>query len=303
MGIVLKATRSVPEPHRGDQSAEAGVGGQRHGQTAISLRGPGRGGDHTRSRGHDPRGGRGEPAAVHRDGVHCRRVAGGPHSRTGPLQVGGDRGSACRPRPAWQPSQGLVHRNVKPSNILLENGVERVKLVDFGFRRATDDLRITQSGVVAGTPEYMSPEQTRTQRRPPQRPVQPTASVLYAMCTGRSPFRAPRSSTPSAASATTRRGRFAKSTPRSPTGWSRSSIACWPRRRTNVFKPRPKSRRCSASALPSCSSPKSSRVRWHLPQSPVQAPGESDWSSAANRRGSGRCLYPGYHAGKGVLTA
>ena len=55
--------------------------------------------------------------------------------------------------------QGLVHRDIKPANILLENGVERVKITDFGLARAVDDASITQSGTVAGTPMYMSPEQ------------------------------------------------------------------------------------------------------------------------------------------------
>src|SRR5262249_1523654 len=55
--------------------------------------------------------------------------------------------------------QGLVHRDIKPANILLENGVERVKLTDFGLARAVDDASLTQSGVIAGTPLYMSPEQ------------------------------------------------------------------------------------------------------------------------------------------------
>ena len=56
-------------------------------------------------------------------------------------------------------AQGLVHRDIKPANILLENGVERVKITDFGLARAVDDASLTQSGVVAGTPQYMSPEQ------------------------------------------------------------------------------------------------------------------------------------------------
>jgi serine/threonine protein kinase len=56
-------------------------------------------------------------------------------------------------------AQGLVHRDIKPANILLENGVERVKITDFGLARAAADAHLTQSGMVAGTPRYMSPEQ------------------------------------------------------------------------------------------------------------------------------------------------
>jgi WD40 repeat protein/serine/threonine protein kinase len=86
--------------------------------------------------------------------------------------------------------QGLVHRDVKPSNILLENGVERVKLTDFGLARATDDTSLTQSGIVAGTPQYMSPEQAMGEQVDQRSDLFSLGSVLYAMCTGHLPFHA-----------------------------------------------------------------------------------------------------------------
>jgi eukaryotic-like serine/threonine-protein kinase len=87
-------------------------------------------------------------------------------------------------------AQGLVHRDVKPSNILLENGVERVKLTDFGLARAVDDASLTESGIVAGTPQYMSPEQARGEPVDHRSDLFSLGSVLYFMCTGHSPFRA-----------------------------------------------------------------------------------------------------------------
>src|SRR5262249_26994940 len=57
--------------------------------------------------------------------------------------------------------QGLIHRDIKPANILLDNCIERVKITDFGLARTVDDASLTQSGLVAGTPLYMSPEQAR----------------------------------------------------------------------------------------------------------------------------------------------
>jgi serine/threonine-protein kinase len=87
-------------------------------------------------------------------------------------------------------AQGLVHRDIKPANILLENGVERVMITDFGLARAIDDASLTQSGVVAGTPQYMSPEQADGKTVDHRADLFSLGSVIYAMCTGRSPFRA-----------------------------------------------------------------------------------------------------------------
>ena len=87
-------------------------------------------------------------------------------------------------------AQGLIHRDIKPANILLENGVERVKITDFGLARAADDASLTQSGVIAGTPQYMAPEQARGEPVDHRADLFSLGSVLYAMCTGRPPFRA-----------------------------------------------------------------------------------------------------------------
>ena len=86
--------------------------------------------------------------------------------------------------------QGLVHRDIKPANILLEDGVERVTLTDFGLARAVDDASMTRSGVIAGTPQYMSPEQARGDNVDGRSDLFSLGSVMYAMCTGRPPFRA-----------------------------------------------------------------------------------------------------------------
>lgn len=87
-------------------------------------------------------------------------------------------------------AQGLVHRDVKPANILLERGVDRVTLTDFGLARAVDDATVTRSGMIAGTPQYMSPEQARGDAIDVRSDLFSLGSVIYAMCTGRPPFRA-----------------------------------------------------------------------------------------------------------------
>ena len=86
--------------------------------------------------------------------------------------------------------RGLIHRDIKPANILLENGVERVKLSDFGLARAADDASMSQSGLIAGTPQYMSPEQADGRPLDQRSDLFSLGSILYALCTGHPPFRA-----------------------------------------------------------------------------------------------------------------
>jgi serine/threonine-protein kinase len=88
-------------------------------------------------------------------------------------------------------ARGIVHRDVKPANILLEIGVERVKLTDFGLARVGDDISLTHSGVVAGTPMYMAPEQASGETVDPRSDLFSLGSVLYEACTGQPPFLAP----------------------------------------------------------------------------------------------------------------
>ncbi|HKB01080.1 MAG TPA: protein kinase, partial [Gemmataceae bacterium] len=112
--------------------------------------------------------------------------------RTGPLSVPEILriGSQVAKGLAAAHATGHIHRDIKPSNILLENGVERVKLTDFSLARAVDDASISHSGLVAGTPMYMAPEQAKGERIDHRADLFSLGSVLYAMCTGHSPFRA-----------------------------------------------------------------------------------------------------------------
>lgn len=121
------------------------------------------------------------------DGVslHERIKGSGPLELKEILRVGMQAASGL----AAAHAQGLVHRDIKPANILLENGIERVKITDFGLARAGDDIHFTQTGVIAGTPEYMSPEQARGEPTDHRSDLFSLGCVLYAMCTGRSPFR------------------------------------------------------------------------------------------------------------------
>ena len=85
--------------------------------------------------------------------------------------------------------QGVVHRDIKPSNILLPKP-DWPLLTDFGLAKITGGSQLTQSGTVAGTPAYMSPEQGRGEKVDSRSDIYSLGIVLYEMATGVVPFHA-----------------------------------------------------------------------------------------------------------------
>jgi serine/threonine-protein kinase len=82
---------------------------------------------------------------------------------------------------------GVVHRDLKPSNLLIhENGT--IKLTDFGIAQVFATSKLTVTGGILGTAEYMSPEQAQGKRASKQSDIYSLGAVLYVMLTGRPPF-------------------------------------------------------------------------------------------------------------------
>ncbi len=88
---------------------------------------------------------------------------------------------------------GVIHRDLKPDNILIEivHNTERVKVLDFGIaklREAKTDSFLTQAGTIIGTPQYMSPEQCQGKALDPRSDIYSIGILLYEMLTGEVPF-------------------------------------------------------------------------------------------------------------------
>jgi eukaryotic-like serine/threonine-protein kinase len=93
---------------------------------------------------------------------------------------------------AFANEQGVVHRDIKPDNIMLEG--DRVLVADFGVARAVSEVqdKLTATGMVVGTPTYMSPEQASGERELDGRSdIFALACVLYELLAGEPPFHGP----------------------------------------------------------------------------------------------------------------
>lgn len=88
---------------------------------------------------------------------------------------------------AYAHANNVVHRDIKPANVMYERGSARVRVADFGIARITDSSR-TRTGMVLGTPSYMSPEQLSGKKIDGRSDLFSLGVMLYQLCCGKLPF-------------------------------------------------------------------------------------------------------------------
>ncbi|MCB9680895.1 MAG: protein kinase [Alphaproteobacteria bacterium] len=108
----------------------------------------------------------------------CRRL---------PSEVACTIGIALAEALAYAHQQGVLHRDLKPDNVMLRRD-GRVKLMDFGIARFLDESQVTLTGALVGSPAFMSPEQAREDDLDPRSDLFSLGTLLYFLVTGHLPF-------------------------------------------------------------------------------------------------------------------
>ncbi|MDI1449997.1 serine/threonine-protein kinase [Polyangium sp. 6x1] len=89
-------------------------------------------------------------------------------------------------------ARGIVHRDMKPENVFLTGDLQRptIKILDFGISKVESGTgpALTRTGMIMGTPSYMSPEQAKGQKIDHRTDIYAVGAILYALLTGRKPF-------------------------------------------------------------------------------------------------------------------
>ena len=152
------------------------------------------------------------------------------------------RPSPTRARRSTSPPRGIIHRDVKPANIMISK-TGAVKVMDFGIARAIADSghSVTQTAAVIGTAQYLSPEQARGDTVDARSDVYSLGCVLYEILTGEPPFVG--DSPVAVAYQHVREDPVPPSQrhPGSPPSWTRWCSSRWPRTPTTATRP---PRRC-----------------------------------------------------------
>lgn len=124
--------------------------------------------------------------ALHKGGDLTQRIRGGGVTTQEALRITRQIADAL----AYAHEQGIVHRDIKPDNVLFRERDDAAILTDFGIAKSlnNDDNQLTQAGSTVGTPKYMSPEQARGKSVDGRADLYSLGCVFYEMLTGRPPY-------------------------------------------------------------------------------------------------------------------